>query len=265
MCLKKKWYIIFFEVSFLCEFICFDFVEGINLYESNIFSQRVCDSDWNKYFKFILFSTLPPCSVSCGWAASASLGYCSVLFSPSDINECLTGRHNCARGQVCLNTEGSFHCQREISCNTGYKLTGSSCQGDPPPPKDYYLRMSKVFFSLFCDFAAMCFQCGLVGFYVTKEMQSSAWLQHGRKTIWVIFTNESQEGAALSQNIVESPSAAVELQSLFFLSLPDLYVAFMMLLAIFDCSGFRSFHRIFQTVNCSRVKVAFVKNVCHEE
>ncbi|XP_014840501.1 PREDICTED: fibulin-1 isoform X4 [Poecilia mexicana] len=45
-----------------------------------------------------------------------------------DINECLTGRHNCPRGQVCLNTEGSFHCQREIACNTGYKLTGSFCQ-----------------------------------------------------------------------------------------------------------------------------------------
>ncbi|XP_054911635.1 fibulin-1-like [Poeciliopsis prolifica] len=45
-----------------------------------------------------------------------------------DIDECLTGRHNCTRGQLCLNTKGSFHCQREIACSTGYKLSGSSCQ-----------------------------------------------------------------------------------------------------------------------------------------
>uniref|UniRef100_A0A3B5M5W0 Fibulin-1 n=1 Tax=Xiphophorus couchianus TaxID=32473 RepID=A0A3B5M5W0_9TELE len=45
-----------------------------------------------------------------------------------DINECLLLSNPCRPGQVCLNTEGSFHCQREIACNTGYKLTGSSCQ-----------------------------------------------------------------------------------------------------------------------------------------
>uniref|UniRef100_A0A672Z2N7 Fibulin-1 n=1 Tax=Sphaeramia orbicularis TaxID=375764 RepID=A0A672Z2N7_9TELE len=40
-----------------------------------------------------------------------------------DVNECITGKHNCIFGQVCINTEGSFRCQREIACGTGYQLT----------------------------------------------------------------------------------------------------------------------------------------------
>ncbi|XP_041833833.1 fibulin-1-like isoform X2 [Melanotaenia boesemani] len=38
-----------------------------------------------------------------------------------DVDECLTGSHNCAPGHVCLNTEGSFRCQS--SCGTGFLLT----------------------------------------------------------------------------------------------------------------------------------------------
>ncbi|CAB1412373.1 unnamed protein product [Pleuronectes platessa] len=39
-----------------------------------------------------------------------------------DINECQLGSHNCVSGQTCINTEGSFRCQRETSCGTGYEL-----------------------------------------------------------------------------------------------------------------------------------------------
>ncbi|XP_028280960.1 fibulin-1-like isoform X2 [Parambassis ranga] len=47
----------------------------------------------------------------------------------ADVNECLTGNHNCIAGQVCINTEGSFRCQRETSCGTGYELKdNNSCQ-----------------------------------------------------------------------------------------------------------------------------------------
>ncbi|KAM7367014.1 hypothetical protein PAMP_014940 [Pampus punctatissimus] len=46
-----------------------------------------------------------------------------------DVNECLTGNHNCVFGQVCINTEGSFRCQRETGCGTGYELTDNNkCQ-----------------------------------------------------------------------------------------------------------------------------------------
>nr|XP_020495199.1 fibulin-1 [Labrus bergylta] len=46
-----------------------------------------------------------------------------------DVNECLTNSHNCVYGQVCINTEGSFRCQRETGCGTGYELTDDNkCQ-----------------------------------------------------------------------------------------------------------------------------------------
>ncbi|XP_018543014.1 fibulin-1 isoform X2 [Lates calcarifer] len=46
-----------------------------------------------------------------------------------DVNECLTGSHNCILGQICINTEGSFRCQRETGCGTGYELReNNSCQ-----------------------------------------------------------------------------------------------------------------------------------------
>uniref|UniRef100_A0A8C7R8L1 Fibulin-1 n=1 Tax=Oncorhynchus mykiss TaxID=8022 RepID=A0A8C7R8L1_ONCMY len=47
-----------------------------------------------------------------------------------DINECLLGASNCRGGEHCINTVGSFRCQREVSCGTGYELTDSNnCKG----------------------------------------------------------------------------------------------------------------------------------------
>ncbi|KAM3926202.1 fibulin-1 isoform 2-T4 [Leptodactylus fuscus] len=46
-----------------------------------------------------------------------------------DINECIAGTHNCKVGQICINQLGSFRCQREINCGTGYELTeDNSCK-----------------------------------------------------------------------------------------------------------------------------------------
>lgn len=48
-----------------------------------------------------------------------------------DINECLLGASNCRGGERCINTEGSFRCQREVSCGTGYELTDNNhCKGE---------------------------------------------------------------------------------------------------------------------------------------
>ncbi|TMS05429.1 Fibulin-1 [Larimichthys crocea] len=43
-----------------------------------------------------------------------------------NINECLLGASNCRGGERCINTEGSFRCQREVSCGTGYELTDTN-------------------------------------------------------------------------------------------------------------------------------------------
>ncbi|XP_040894238.1 fibulin-1 isoform X2 [Toxotes jaculatrix] len=46
--------------------------------------------------------------------------------SCEDINECLLGASNCRGGERCINTEGSYRCQREVSCGTGYELTDNN-------------------------------------------------------------------------------------------------------------------------------------------
>nr|XP_061815797.1 fibulin-1-like [Nerophis lumbriciformis] len=63
-------------------------------------------------------------SVTCACNAGYRLQYDGVTCK--DINECLMDMHNCVLGQVCINTEGSFRCQRETSCGTGYELTDSN-------------------------------------------------------------------------------------------------------------------------------------------
>ncbi|MCJ8736093.1 hypothetical protein PDJAM_G00254990 [Pangasius djambal] len=46
-----------------------------------------------------------------------------------DINECLLGSHHCRPGERCINTQGLYRCQREVSCGTGYELTdNNSCK-----------------------------------------------------------------------------------------------------------------------------------------
>ncbi|XP_042563051.1 fibulin-1-like [Clupea harengus] len=47
-------------------------------------------------------------------------------FSCDDVNECLVGSPTCQQGEQCINTEGSFRCQRQASCGTGYELTDSN-------------------------------------------------------------------------------------------------------------------------------------------
>ncbi|XP_077325480.1 fibulin-1 isoform X1 [Lithobates pipiens] len=50
-------------------------------------------------------------------------------FKCDDINECIVGTHNCKVGQSCINQVGSFRCQRDINCGTGYELTDdNSCK-----------------------------------------------------------------------------------------------------------------------------------------
>lgn len=47
-----------------------------------------------------------------------------------DVNECIKGSQNCRLGETCVNTVGSFRCQRDSSCGTGYELTeDNDCKG----------------------------------------------------------------------------------------------------------------------------------------
>ncbi|XP_042608552.1 fibulin-1 isoform X1 [Cyprinus carpio] len=69
------------------------------------------------------------CSQSCFNGSCACLeGYKlkADMKTCEDINECLLGSHHCRGGERCINTLGSYRCQRVISCGTGYELTDNN-------------------------------------------------------------------------------------------------------------------------------------------
>uniref|UniRef100_S4R548 Fibulin-1 n=1 Tax=Petromyzon marinus TaxID=7757 RepID=S4R548_PETMA len=85
---------------------------------------------------------------STGAQCACHIGYRlrSDAVSCEDVNECLTDEHHCQEGQRCINTAGSFRCQREISCGTGYELTElNHCQGGHS-----LIKNKNIFFTQFC-------------------------------------------------------------------------------------------------------------------
>uniref|UniRef100_A0A671ENR5 Fibulin-1 n=1 Tax=Rhinolophus ferrumequinum TaxID=59479 RepID=A0A671ENR5_RHIFE len=71
-----------------------------------------------------------PCKQQCRDSGEEVVCSCFVGYqllpdgvSCEDINECITGSHSCRLGENCINTVGSFRCQRDSSCGTGYELT----------------------------------------------------------------------------------------------------------------------------------------------
>ncbi|XP_026558264.1 fibulin-1 isoform X4 [Pseudonaja textilis] len=71
-----------------------------------------------------------PCTQQCRDTGTSVLCSCFMGyqlqadgFTCEDINECITSANACNIGQICVNTLGSFRCQRETNCGTGYQLT----------------------------------------------------------------------------------------------------------------------------------------------
>uniref|UniRef100_A0A8C9PQD0 Fibulin-1 n=1 Tax=Spermophilus dauricus TaxID=99837 RepID=A0A8C9PQD0_SPEDA len=71
-----------------------------------------------------------PCQQQCRDTGDEVVCSCFVGYqllpdgvSCEDVNECITGSHSCRLGESCINTVGSFRCQRDSSCGTGYELT----------------------------------------------------------------------------------------------------------------------------------------------
>lgn len=54
------------------------------------------------------------------------------VFPTADINECLSISPTCPVGHTCINTEGSYTCQKNVpNCGRGYHLNeeGTRCVG----------------------------------------------------------------------------------------------------------------------------------------
>ncbi|XP_045407493.1 fibulin-2 isoform X2 [Lemur catta] len=71
------------------------------------------------------------CSVIGGLAACSCFpGYAIMAdgVSCEDINECVTDLHTCSRGEHCVNTLGSFHCYKALTCEPGYALKDGQCE-----------------------------------------------------------------------------------------------------------------------------------------
>ena len=59
----------------------------------------------------------------------------------ADVNECITGEHNCDANADCNNTEGSFEC----TCKPGYSGNGVYCIGDYILVETWVVLMLRLF------------------------------------------------------------------------------------------------------------------------
>uniref|UniRef100_G1PPV2 Fibulin-1 n=1 Tax=Myotis lucifugus TaxID=59463 RepID=G1PPV2_MYOLU len=80
-----------------------------------------------------------PCKQQCRDTGEEVVCSCFVGYqlladgvSCEDVNECITRTHSCRLGESCINTVGSFRCQRDSSCGTGYELTEDNDCKDVP-------------------------------------------------------------------------------------------------------------------------------------
>ncbi|MBN3325347.1 FBLN2 protein, partial [Atractosteus spatula] len=79
------------------------------------------------------YSRLKKCECSSKLSVSKSGFYlwklADIFLSfPADINECLTNTHSCQAMERCINTIGSFTCEKQITCSPGYQLKEDTCE-----------------------------------------------------------------------------------------------------------------------------------------
>ena len=59
-----------------------------------------------------------------------------ILFTVSDIDECIDGTHRCDVNAECNNIQGSYNC----SCKDGFHGNGTNCTGNYP--KLFYMSVN---------------------------------------------------------------------------------------------------------------------------
>ena len=62
----------------------------------------------------------------CGWGLLGGLGlHRAALGSPADIDECVTGIHNCSINETCFNIQGGFRCLA-FECPENYRRSADT-------------------------------------------------------------------------------------------------------------------------------------------
>ncbi|XP_068451242.1 fibulin-2 [Clinocottus analis] len=76
-----------------------------------------------------------PCRQKCTAEAGQARCSCFPGFSLrldgrtcEDVDECATRTHGCRHGERCVNTVGSFVCERRVTCPAGYQLKNGVCE-----------------------------------------------------------------------------------------------------------------------------------------
>ncbi|XP_057562325.1 fibulin-2 isoform X2 [Hippopotamus amphibius kiboko] len=75
-----------------------------------------------------------PCKQVCSIVGDTAMCSCFPGYaimadgvSCEDVNECVTDLHTCSRADHCVNTVGSFHCYKALTCEPGYTLEDGEC------------------------------------------------------------------------------------------------------------------------------------------
>ena len=100
----------------------------------------------------------------------------------ADIDECVTGNHNCSPNAICGNVPGSFIC----NCKPGYTGGGVNCTG-----------MSELLsFSIPCDLGERAISTGLEFNWKLVKAQKTNWIEQ------TYFRNGKKSGASFISQVL---------------------------------------------------------------
>ena len=78
-----------------------------------------------------------------------AVGECKLMSTLTDINECVTGMHNCASHEMCFNTQGSFRCDYTLNSDGKHVLVAiplhTPCHNDYVLYAVQYLKFLNIF------------------------------------------------------------------------------------------------------------------------
>lgn len=66
-----------------------------------------------------------PSTLACGWDCAVARAFTVSPWGPADIDECVTGIHNCSVNETCFNIQGGFRCLA-FECPENYRRSADT-------------------------------------------------------------------------------------------------------------------------------------------